>query len=184
VANGVLLRGFDSQRELPSFPERYGLRAAAAVAVYPMYRGIASLLGFEVLGPPSDLEGQVGLLRDHWNAAEFFFVHHKDADGAGEDGDRAGKIAAIESLDLAIPDLLAEGPDVVAVTGDHATPSQMAAHSWHPVPVLLQGPRCGRDGVNRFGERWCAAGGLGLRPSTHLMPLLLANAGRLAKYGA
>jgi 2,3-bisphosphoglycerate-independent phosphoglycerate mutase len=183
AANGLLLRGFDSHRELPSFPERYGL-AAAAVAVYPMYRGIARLLGFDVLGPPTDLDDQVKLLRDHWGSAEFFFVHHKDADGAGEDGDRTGKIAAIERLDQAIPDLLALGPDVIAVTGDHATPSQMAAHSWHPVPVVLSGPRCGRDGVVRFGERWCVAGGLGIRPSKHLMALLLANAGRLAKYGA
>ncbi|MFN2589856.1 MAG: 2,3-bisphosphoglycerate-independent phosphoglycerate mutase [Actinomycetota bacterium] len=183
TANGLLLRGFDSQRELPSFTDRYGL-AAAAVAVYPMYRGIARLLGFDVLGRPAGLDDQVTLLGDHWEEADFFFLHHKDADGAGEDGDRDGKIAAIERLDQAMPGLLALGPEVVAVTGDHATPSQMAAHSWHPVPVLLHGPRCGRDGVDRFGERWCAGGGLGLRPSKDLMSLLLANAGRLTKYGA
>ena len=183
AANGILLRGFDSLRELPAFEARTGMRAAA-VAVYPMYRGIAHILGFDVLGPPADLGGEVALLGSHWGDADFFFFHHKDADAAGEDGDRAAKIAAIERLDAAIPDLVALSPDVIAVTGDHATPSQMAAHSWHPVPVLVHGDRCGRDDVERFGERWCAAGGLGRRPSRELLPILMAVAGRLAKYGA
>ncbi len=184
AANGLVLRGFDTQRALPSFRERTGLRAAA-VAVYPMYRGIASLLGFDVLGPPADLAEQVRLLEKHREDAEFFFVHVKDADAAGEDGDRAAKVAAIERVDEAIPDLIAAlEPGVVAVTGDHATPSQMAAHSWHPVPVLVHGPRCGRDDVDRFGERWCRAGGLGIRPSTDLLPILMANAGHLSKFGA
>ncbi|HXF71717.1 MAG TPA: 2,3-bisphosphoglycerate-independent phosphoglycerate mutase [Actinomycetota bacterium] len=182
-ANGLLLRGFDTHRELPPFPERTGLRACA-IAVYPMYRGVARLLGFDVVGEPAGLAEQLALAREAWPRYDFFFVHHKDADSAGEDGDRARKIAAIEALDAAIPDLLALEPDVVAVTGDHATPSQMAAHSWHPVPVLVRGPRCGRDEVERFGERWCRAGGLGIRRSTDLLPILLANAGRLAKYGA
>ena len=183
AANGLLLRGFDTHRELPSFAERHGVRAAA-VAVYPMYRGIAALIGFEVLGPPADLIEQVELLGKHWEQADFFFFHHKDADSAGEDGDRDGKIAAIERLDAVVPDLVSQRPDVIAVTGDHATPSQMAAHSWHPVPVLVWGRRCGRDGVESFGERWCSGGGLGLRASRELMPVLLANAGRLGKYGA
>ena len=182
-ANGLLLRGFDSRRDLPDFGERYGLRPAA-VAVYPMYRGIAHLLGMEVLGPPADLADQMDLLRKSWEHLDFFFLHHKDADSAGEDGDRARKIAAIERLDEAIPDLLALEPDVLAVTGDHSTPSQMAAHSWHPVPVLVRGPHGGRDDVERFGERWCLLGGLGRRPSVELMPIVLATAGRLAKYGA
>ena len=184
AANGLLLRGFDTQRALPSFRERTGMRAAA-VAVYPMYRGIAALLGFDVLGPPADLSEQVRLLEKHREDADLFFVHVKDADAAGEDGDRAAKIAAIERVDDAILDLIAAAdPGVVAVTGDHATPSQMAAHSWHPVPVLVHGPRCGRDETDRFGERWCRAGGLGTRPSTDLLPILMANAGHLAKYGA
>ena len=183
-ANGLLLRGFDSHRELPPFRERTGMRAAA-VAIYPMYRGIARLLGFEVLGPPADLDEQVRLLEKHRDEADLFFIHHKGADAAGEDGDRAAKIAEIERLDRAIPDLAAAAePGVIAVTGDHATPSQMAAHSWHPVPVLVHGPRCGRDEVERFGERWCRIGGLGIRPSLHLLPILMANAGRMAKYGA
>ena len=184
AANGLLLRGFDTQRALPSFRERTGMRAAA-VAVYPMYRGIAALLGFDVLGPPADLSEQVRLLEKHREDADLFFVHVKDADAAGEDGDRAAKVAAIERVDDAILDLIAAAdPGVVAVTGDHATPSQMAAHSWHPVPVLVHGPRCGRDETDRFGERWCRAGGLGTRPSTDLLPILMANAGHLSKYGA
>lgn len=183
AANGILLRGFDSLRELPSFGDRTRMRAAA-IAVYPMYRGIARILGFDVLGPPADLADEVALLGKHWADADFFFLHHKDADAAGEDGNREAKVAAIERLDAIVPDLVALGPDVIAVTGDHATPSQMAAHSWHPVPVLVNGPRCGRDEVDRFGERWCRAGGLGLRPTRELLPILMANAGRLAKYGA
>ena len=184
AANGLVLRGFDTQRVLPSFHERTGLRAAA-VAVYPMYRGIAALLGFQVLGPPADLTEQVRLLEKHREDADLFFVHVKDADAAGEDGDRAAKVAAIERVDDAITDLIAAAePGVVAVTGDHATPSQMAAHSWHPVPVLVHGPRCGRDETERFGERWCRAGGLGIRRSTELLPILMANAGHLTKYGA
>jgi 2,3-bisphosphoglycerate-independent phosphoglycerate mutase len=183
AANGILLRGFDAHRELPAFEDRTGMRAAA-IAVYPMYRGIARLLGFRVLGPPEDLAGELALLRAHRSEADFFFVHHKDADAAGEDGDRAAKVAAIERLDAVVPDLLALEPGVIAVTGDHATPSQMAAHSWHPVPVLVHGPRCGRDEVERFGERWCLRGGLGRRPARELLPILMANAGRLAKYGA
>jgi 2,3-bisphosphoglycerate-independent phosphoglycerate mutase len=184
AANGLLLRGFDTHRELPRFEDRTGMRAAA-VAVYPMYRGIARLMGFDVVGPPTDLTDQVRLLEKHREDADYFFVHVKDADAAGEDGDRDAKIAAIERVDDAFPDLVAAlEPGVVAVTGDHATPSQMAAHSWHPVPVLVHGPRCGRDDTDRFGERWCRAGGLGFRPSMELLPILMANAGHLAKYGA
>jgi 2,3-bisphosphoglycerate-independent phosphoglycerate mutase len=184
AANGLLLRGFDTHRELPSIRERTGLRAAA-VAVYPMYRGIARLLGFDVLGPPSDATEQVRLVEKHREDADLFFVHVKDADAAGEDGDRAAKIAAIERVDELVPDLLAAAePGVIAVTGDHATPSQMAAHSWHPVPVLVRGARSGRDGTERFGERWCRGGDLGIRPSMDLLPILMANAGHLTKYGA
>jgi len=182
-ANGVLLRGFDTVRELPSFMTRYRLRAAA-VAIYPMYRGIARLLGMDVLGRPADLAEQVQTVRDHWDAYDYFFVHHKYTDSAGEDGDRIRKIAAIETLDEAVPALRALEPDVLAVSGDHSTPSQMAAHSWHPVPTLLWSERCGRDDVTRFGERWVSGGGLGIRPTKDLMAFLLANSGRLQKYGA
>ncbi|MGH9014902.1 MAG: 2,3-bisphosphoglycerate-independent phosphoglycerate mutase [Acidimicrobiia bacterium] len=183
TANALLLRGFDTHRELPGFAERYGLRAAA-VAIYPMYRGIARLLGMDVLGQPADLTEQVAILRRAWADHDYFFLHHKYTDSAGEDGDRPRKIAAIEQLDAVVPELRDLRPDVVAVSGDHSTPSQMAAHSWHAVPVLLWGERCGRDEVGHFGERWCRAGGLGLRPTKDLMAFLLANAGRLQKYGA
>jgi 2,3-bisphosphoglycerate-independent phosphoglycerate mutase len=183
TANFLLLRGFDTHRELPGFPERYGLHAAA-VAIYPMYRGIARLLGMDVLGRPSDLAEQLEILAAAWPDYDYFFLHHKYTDSAGEDGDRARKIAAIEQLDAVVPRLRALGPDVIAVTGDHSTPSQMAAHSWHPVPTLLWSPRCGRDEVDRFGERWCRYGALGIRPSKDLMAFMLANAGRLQKYGA
>ena len=182
-ANGVLLRGFDTQRELPGFGERYGLRAAA-VAVYPMYRGISGLLGMDVLGRATTLADELQILREAWSDYDYFFLHHKGTDSAGEDGDRPRKIAAIEQLDAVVPDLRELGPDVIAVSGDHSTPTQMAAHSWHPVPALLWSERCGRDDVDRFGERWCRRGGLGLRPTKDLMAVMLANADRLQKYGA
>jgi 2,3-bisphosphoglycerate-independent phosphoglycerate mutase len=182
-AHTVLLRGFDSHRELSSLQQRHGLRPAA-VAVYPMYRGIARLVGMEVLPPAADLAGQVDLLRRHWGEYDYFFLHHKGTDSAGEDGDFDRKVAAVEALDAAVPDLRALGPDVVVVTGDHSTPTQMAAHSWHPVPALVWSERVGRDDVTRFGERWCRAGGLGLRPTVDLMAVALACAGRLQKYGA
>jgi 2,3-bisphosphoglycerate-independent phosphoglycerate mutase len=182
-ANGILLRGFDTHRELPGFGERYGLRAAA-VAIYPMYRGIARLLGMDVLGQPGALDEELQILRDAWVDYDYFFLHHKGTDSAGEDGDRARKVRAIEDFDAVVPELRALNPDVVAVSGDHSTPSQMAAHSWHPVPALLWSARCGQDEVDRFGERWCLRGGLGLRPTKDLMALMLANAGRLQKYGA
>ena len=182
-ANGLLLRGFDSLRELPSFDERYGLRAAA-IAIYPMYRGIASILGMDVLGRPKDLAEQLSVVREAWNNYDYFFLHHKYTDSAGEDGDRPRKVAAIEQLDAAVPDLRALEPDVFVVSGDHATPTQMAAHSWHPVPTILWSSRRQRDEVDHFGERWCARGALGIRPTMTLMPLMLAHAGRLKKYGA
>src|SRR5262245_40570507 len=182
-ANVVLMRGFDTHRELPSMSSRYGLRSAA-IAIYPMYRGIARLLGMDVLGRPADLAEQVAITRDAWSDHDYFFVHHKYTDSAGEDGDRARKIAAIETLDAAMPELLALNPDVVVVSGDHSTPSQIAAHSWHPVPALLWGEHSGRDDTSQFGERWCAHGMLGIRPTKDLMPIMLATAGRLTKYGA
>ena len=182
-ANFVLLRGFDTHRELPTFAERYQLRAAA-IAIYPMYRGIARLLGMDVLAHPVDLDEQLDLRADAWGDYDYFFVHHKYTDSAGEDGDRARKIGAIETLDAVMPRLVQLGPDVVVVSGDHSTPSQLSAHSWHPVPTLLWGAHAGRDDVDRFGERWCRHGALGIRPMKDLMAFMLANAGRLQKYGA
>ena len=182
-ANCILLRGFAAECQLPSLHLRHGI-TPGAVAVYPMYRGIARLVGMEVLGTPRDLNAQVELVRRNWSSFDFYFVHHKPADSAGEDGDFDAKVAAIEELDTVVPQLVELGADVLAVTGDHATPSHMAAHSWHPVPVVVRAERAGRDDVGRFGERWCRAGLLGRRPSQDLMAILLASAGRLAKYGA
>ncbi|MGI9539021.1 MAG: 2,3-bisphosphoglycerate-independent phosphoglycerate mutase [Miltoncostaeaceae bacterium] len=183
AAHAVLMRGFDTHTALPTMSERYGVDAAA-IAIYPMYRGIARLLGMTVTEPPGDLDDQMRQLADSWSSHDYFFVHHKATDAAGEDGDRDAKIAAIEAVDAAIPAIRALDPDVVMVTGDHATPPQMSAHSWHPVPVVMHGRSVGRDGTDRFGEASCRAGMLGLRPMVHMMPLLLAAAGRLAKYGA
>jgi 2,3-bisphosphoglycerate-independent phosphoglycerate mutase len=135
-ANMVLLRGFDQRPALPRFPEVYGLRAAA-IAAYPMYRGLARLVGMDVLKTGNTFSDEVSTLRDHWNAYDFVFLHYKDTDKAGEDGDFAGKVAALERLDAALPAIEALHPDVLVVTGDHATPAVLRGHSWHPVPVAL-----------------------------------------------
>jgi 2,3-bisphosphoglycerate-independent phosphoglycerate mutase len=182
-ANMVLLRGFDQLPELPRFPEVFRLRAAA-VAAYPMYRGLARLVGMETLKTGGGFTDEVVTLRQHWDSYDFFFLHYKDTDKAGEDGDFGAKVDALERLDAFIPEILALGPDVMIVTGDHASPSILAAHGWQPVPVLIAGRYSGADPVTSFSERACAAGTLGIIPAQHLMPLVLANALRLTKFGA
>jgi len=182
-ANMVLLRGFDRLPRLPRFPEVFGLRPAA-IAAYPMYRGLAKLVGMEVLKTGGTFGEELRTLREHWDAYDFFFLHYKDTDKAGEDGDFGAKVAALERLDASVPDIRALKPDVLVVTGDHATPSVLAAHGWQPVPVLLWSRYCGADPVTAFTERACAAGSLGILPSHHLMPLVMANALRLTKFGA
>ncbi len=182
-ANMVLLRGFDQLPELPRFPEVFRLRAAA-VAAYPMYRGLARLVGMETLKTGGGFADEVVTLRQHWDSYDFFFLHYKDTDKAGEDGDFGAKVDALERLDAFIPEILALGPDVMIVTGDHASPSILAAHGWQPVPVLIAGRYSGADPVTSFSERACAGGTLGIIPAQHLMPLVLANALRLTKFGA
>lgn len=182
-ADALLLRGFDTLHDLPSFADRYRLRAAT-VAIYPMYRGVAALVGMDVLPRPAGLDAQIAAIRDHWDDYDYFFLHHKATDEAGHDGKRPEKVAAIEDVDAVIGDLAALDPDVLVVTGDHSSPTQLSGHSWHPVPTLMWGPRVGRDAVTSFGERACATGLLGQRPTTDLMPIMLASAGRLDKYGA
>jgi 2,3-bisphosphoglycerate-independent phosphoglycerate mutase len=182
-ANMVLLRGFDQLPKLPRFPEVFGLRSAA-IAAYPMYRGLAKLVGMEILKTGSTFDDELATLREHWATHDFFFLHYKDTDKAGEDGDFDAKVQALERLDRAIPDIRALGPDVLIVTGDHATPSILAGHGWQPVPVLVWSRYCGADGVTAFTERACASGSLGVIPSQHLMPLVMANALRLTKFGA
>jgi 2,3-bisphosphoglycerate-independent phosphoglycerate mutase len=182
-ANMVLLRGFDQLPHLPQFPRVFGLRAAA-IAAYPMYRGLARLVGMEVLKTGGTFAEEIDTLEQHWSSYDFFFLHYKDTDKAGEDGDFAAKVAALERFDAALPRVLAQAPDVVVVTGDHATPSILAAHGWQPVPVLIGSRYCGADPVTQFTERACAAGTIGLMASQSLMPLVLANALRLTKFGA
>jgi 2,3-bisphosphoglycerate-independent phosphoglycerate mutase len=182
-ANMVLLRGFDQLPKLPRFPEVFGLRSAA-IAAYPMYRGLAKLVGMEVLKTGTTFDDELATLREHWDTHDFFFVHYKDTDKAGEDGDFDAKVRALERLDRAIPEIRALKPDVLIVSGDHATPSVLAGHGWQPVPVLVWGRYCGADGVTAFTERACGAGSLGVMPSQHLMPLVMANALRLTKFGA
>jgi 2,3-bisphosphoglycerate-independent phosphoglycerate mutase len=182
-ANMVLLRGFDRQPDIPLFPETFRLRAAA-VAAYPMYRGLARLVGMEVLDTGPTFADEIATLKAHWDSFDFFFLHYKDTDKAGEDGDFDAKVAALERFDARLPDVLALRPDVLAVSGDHSTPSILAAHGWQPVPALVASAYCGADHVSRFTERDCASGALGLLPAQELMPILMANALRLAKYGA
>ncbi len=182
-ANMVLLRGFDRQPDIPLFPETFRLRAAA-VAAYPMYRGLARLVGMDVLDTGPTFADEIATLARHWDGYDFFFLHYKDTDKAGEDGDFDAKVTALERFDARLPDILALRPDVLAVSGDHSTPSILAAHGWQPVPALVASAYCGADHVSRFTERDCAGGALGLVPAQDLMPVLMANALRLAKYGA
>lgn len=182
--NFFLLRGFDSQTILPSFGDRYRL-AAQVLAQYPMYFGIARLLGMEARSMSSGLEEQIAELNDTFDRFDFTFFHFKATDSAGEDADFERKCAAIEMLDSkVVPAARSLDPDVIVVTGDHATPSQYGAHSWHPVPVLIWSERAGRDLVQAFSEDACVSGAIGRRRAVELFPMVLAAAGRLAKYGA
>ena len=183
-ANGILLRGFASLPDWPSFSERFGVRACA-VAKYPMYRGVARLVGMSVAEKYDNLSEAPAILESAWERFDFFFLHFKDTDKAGEDGDFDRKVGAVEVFDRIVPELERLGPDVLVVTGDHSTPVCMKQHSWHPVPVLLYAPGTMRpDTVTRFGERPALAGSLGQRPMSELLSLMLAHAGRLAKFGA
>ena len=183
-ANMVLLRGPDKTPLLPSMAEVYGLRAAA-IASYPMYRGVAKLVGMDILETGEIPEEEVETLKTHWAEYDFFFFHIKKTDSAGEDGDFARKASVIEHVDEAVvPAIASLEPDVFIVTGDHSTPALLKSHSWHPVPTLLRSRYCRPDEVKAFGERACMRGGLGVFPATDLMPLAMANALRLTKYGA
>ena len=182
-ANMMLLRGYSRYRRYPSMQQRFGLNALA-IAGYPMYRGIARLLGMVVGPQPSSIREEFDALRDHYGQYDFFFLHIKPTDSRGEDGNFDAKVAVIEEVDGLIPNVLALKPDVLVVTGDHSTPAALASHSWHPVPVLLSSADCRPDRVDRFGERDCITGGLGRMPMMHLMGLALAHAHRLEKFGA
>jgi len=182
-ANGCNLRGIAKDPGLPQMPEIYKLRCGA-IATYPMYRGVAKLAGMEVLTTGEDIEAEVETLRQHWADYDFFFFHVKKTDSRGEDGDFHAKAKVIEHFDHVLPDILALEPDVVIVSGDHSTPAVWKAHSWHELPVLLWSKYIRPDAVNEFGERPCMAGGLGHIHHPDLLPLAMAYAGRLAKFGA
>lgn len=183
-ANGLLLRGFQRYERLPGLAERFGLDGLC-LAAYPMYRGLSRLLGMEVAPPPDGISGLFDAVEQHWPGDfDFCFMHVKGTDSAGEDGDLERKAAVIEAVDEQLPRLLSLRPDVLVITGDHSTPAAMAAHSWHPVPVLLHARHARRDEVVRFDEIACLRGALGLRPGWHLMGLALAHAHRLRKFGA
>jgi 2,3-bisphosphoglycerate-independent phosphoglycerate mutase len=184
TANGVLLRGFSQLPEWPGFPQVFGLNSLA-VAAYPMYRGVAKLVGMDTRAVPEGPGQLVSALREEGANRDFVFLHVKATDRAGEDGDFDAKVAAIEEVDAVVPDLLASFPGICMVTGDHSTPATMRSHSWHPVPFLLSGgPGRGNPYKSGFGERACLEGSLGLIREHELMPLAMARAGRLSKYGA
>jgi 2,3-bisphosphoglycerate-independent phosphoglycerate mutase len=183
-ANMILVRGFDNYPDLPPFPQVFGLRAAA-IALNPTYRGIAKLVGMQVLPVEGGMVAdEFTALEKNWNEFDFFYLHVKNTDIAGEDGDFARKVSVIEEVDGLMPRLMALKPDVVIVSGDHSTPAVLKGHSWHPVPTLVYGKYVRADGTAEFGERACLRGSLGVLPAQHIMPIALANAGRLAKYGA
>jgi len=182
-ANGLNLRGIAKVPPIPKMPDIYKMRLGA-IATYPMYRGIARLVGMEVLPTGETIESEVETLKAHWDAYDFFFFHVKKTDSYGEDGNFDGKVHVIEEADAALAKVLALEPDVIVVTGDHSTPWALKAHSWHEVPVLLWSRYVRPDGVTAFGERPCMAGGLGHIRHFDLVPLMMAHAGRLTKYGA
>ena len=182
-ANMLLLRGYSRYRRYPYISERFGLNALA-IASYPMYRGIARLLGMAIGPQPATIQEEITALRENYGKYDFFFVHVKPTDSRGEDGNFDAKVKVIEEVDSLIPLVTDLNPDVLVVTGDHSTPAALASHSWHPLPALLYSATCRPDRVERFGERDCICGGLGRMPMVHLMGLALAHAGRLEKFGA
>lgn len=182
-ANMLTLRGIAKRPTIPTMKEVYGLKAAA-IAVYPMYRGLARLVGTTVLDAGTNWAEQIERLKEHWDAYDFFYMHYKYTDSTGEDGNFDGKVEHTEKFDAQIPGIVALKPNVLIVTGDHSTPAVLRSHSWHPVPVLLAADTCRPDQTEQFGERDCVRGGLGQFEAKYLLPLALAHAGRLQKFGA
>jgi 2,3-bisphosphoglycerate-independent phosphoglycerate mutase len=182
-ANGILLRGFALHQQIPLFEEIYGL-TACAIAGYPMYRGLASLVGMDVIETQSGVQPEFEKLAEQWGTYDFYFVHIKYTDSRGEDGDFKAKVKVIEEVDRHLSTVLNLKPDVLAITADHSTPATYGAHSWHPVPLLISSKWARRSEVAHFGENELARGSLGIMRSINLMPLLLAHGGKLAKFGA
>ena len=182
-ANMVLLRGFSRRPDIPSIPEIYKLKPAA-IATYPMYRGLAKVVGMQMLPSGESMTEQLNSLHRYYADYDFFFIHFKNTDARGEDGNFRAKVHAIEELDDALPSLLSLDPEVLIITGDHSTPATLAMHSWHPVPFMLRSRWCRSDNVTEFSEKACLAGGMGRFPATEIMPLAMANALKLDKFGA
>ncbi len=182
-ANTILLRGFSKLPDIPTMPERFKLRPAA-IATYPMYRGLARLVGMEILKTGETLREEVETLKKYFDRYDFFYLHFKKTDSAGEDGNFKMKVKVLEEIDRVIPSLSRLKPEVLVVTGDHSTPSVLKGHSWHPNPVLLHSKYIRPDGIRRFTERHCQRGQLGRFPAMEVIPLMLANGLKLKKFGA
>ena len=183
-ANSFVLRGFAGLPAWPKFPEVWGIKSLA-IAMYPMYRGVSKVVGMTVMPPAESMADEIAMLEQNWSDYDFFFVHIKKTDSYGEDGNFEGKVHIIEEVDALLLRILALNPDVLIITGDHSTPAKLKSHSWHPIPIMLYAKDARPDGITSFGERACIQGSLGSRfDATELMPMALALAGRLEKYGA
>ena len=183
-ANSFVLRGFAGMPAWPKFPEVWGIKSLA-IAMYPMYRGVSKVVGMTVMPPAESMADEITMLEQNWADYDFFFVHIKKTDSYGEDGNFDAKVHIIEEVDALLPRITAIDPDVVIITGDHSTPAKLKSHSWHAIPTMLYAKDARPDGINHFGERACIQGSLGPRfDATELMPLGLAHANRLEKYGA
>ena len=181
-ANMVMLRGFSGMPHLPSMAHAYNLDPAA-IAAYPMYRGLATILGMKAIPTGSTFEEELATLEKNYREHDFFFIHYKPADAAGEDGDFDAKVKRLEELDPLIPAIRELQPDVLMVAGDHATPAIIAGHSWHPVPFMLNSWLTKGEGVEAFNERDCAKGSIGSIPATNAMLLAMSHAGKMTKFG-
>jgi 2,3-bisphosphoglycerate-independent phosphoglycerate mutase len=182
-ANTVLLRGISKIPDIPSMSDLFKL-TPACIATYPMYKGLARLVGMEILETGESIVDEFKALKKHYKRFDYFFLHIKKTDSYGEDGDFQKKVEVIEEVDRHIPVLLEMGPDVIAVTGDHSTPALLKGHSWHPNPFILSSKYERADDVKEFTEAACARGGLGRFLAVHEMPLMLASALKLGKFGA
>jgi 2,3-bisphosphoglycerate-independent phosphoglycerate mutase len=182
-ANGFLMRGIAHQPHIPLFADRYKLRAAA-LAVYPMYKGLAQLVGMKKIEGPATITEQFERYLKEYDNFDFFFIHYKYTDKYGEDGNFAAKLKAIEDFDAALPVLLRKKPDVLVITGDHSTPVTVKGHSWHPQPVLLHSALSGSDKLERFTETGANQGSLGVFEAKYLIRLMQANARMFDKFGA
>jgi 2,3-bisphosphoglycerate-independent phosphoglycerate mutase len=182
-ANTILLRGFSKIPNIQTMVDRFKLRPAA-IATYPMYRGLARLVGMEILETGETIQDEVATLKKYFDQYDFFYLHFKKPDMAGEDGNFKAKVKAIEEIDRIVPSILKLKPDVVVITGDHSTPALLKGHSWHPNPILLYSKYVRPDGIRRFTERQCQRGQLGRFRAMDVIPLMLANGLKLKKFGA